>query len=163
MTGSVIGRALCLAAMLTLTLIGAGCADNGDQAAFVTAEAELSPALSARGGEPTITIVSPADGETVDPTFHVEIEVENIDLAPKGRTVDGEAHFHVLVDKDCLDPGLVIGEEEAVHVGNGLGKVELELNPGRHELCVQLGDGFHVAVAVTDTITVMVSDPSPTD
>lgn len=152
-----------LLATAALAMTSAGCAGNRDQAAFVAVEPELSPALSARDGQPTITIVSPADGATVEPTFDIEIEVENINLAPKGRTADGEAHFHVLVDRDCLEPGLVIEDEEAVHVGNGLSKVELELNPGSHELCVQLGDGFHVAVAVTDTINVVVAGPSSPD
>ncbi len=145
-----------LTAAATATVLTTGCVRDTAPIRSAAAEAQLSGALASRDGEPSITIISPSDGEEVPATFIVEVDVSNVLLAPKGRTVDGEAHFHVLVDNGCLGPGVVIGDDDAVHVGTGAAKVELELKPGPHELCVQLGDGFHVAVAVADTIDIVV-------
>ncbi len=153
---SSIPNALMVAFAIASMMSVAGCTQ--EQRRTQVAEAELSGALASRDGEPTIRIVSPTNGGVVQPTFTVDVDVSNISLAPKGRTRDGEAHFHVLVDDGCLTPGVVIGDDDAVHVGSGEASVEIELSPGPHKLCVQLGDGFHVAIAVTDTIDVIVDE-----
>ena len=109
------------------------------------------------GGPPTIEVVEPADGATVTSPFTVRVTTKNMELAPAGRTLDGEGHWHVMVDGECLAAGEVIPKNDShLHVGSGEDSAEFDLAPGRHTLCVQLGDGFHVAVSVTDVVQINV-------
>lgn len=108
--------------------------------------------------QPSIKVVSPADGATVPETFDIAVEVENLNLVAAGQSVVGEGHWHVIVDKGCLASGEPVPQEDEynVHVGDGATVKTVTLPPGEHELCVQFGDGFHVAVNITDTLTVVV-------
>ena len=106
---------------------------------------------------------SPQDGDTVSETFTVELAAEGVDLVEAGAPEVGEAHLHVLADIGCYDTGEVIpgpsDEDEAegrFHLGDGSDSREIELEPGTYELCVQLGDGAHIAFGDTETITVTV-------
>ena len=109
------------------------------------------------------SFVTPQDGDTVSETFTVELAAEGIDLVEAGAPEVGEGHLHVLVDIGCYDSGEVIpgpsDEDEAegrFHLGDGSDSREIELESGTYELCVQLGDGAHLAFGDTETITVTV-------
>lgn len=149
-------------AVWLLVALAAGC--GSEQASPPqTTEANLSDALAYRNTDPTIEIVSPEDGATVTSPVLIEVETENFSLGPAGTTRDGEGHFHVIVDEGCITPGLVIPENKVVaHAGNGASSRLVELEPGRHELCVQISDGFHVAVSIFDRIVVDVVAPQTT-
>lgn len=148
----------CLA--LSLLAFAAACTDAAPETGDATDSNELSSALAFRDGEPTIRFVSPTDGQTVSGPVRVEIETSNIELAPSGSSHDGEGHWHLLIDRDCIRAGeLIPSEVDSVHVGSGEASAEFSLAPGRHELCAQVGDGFHVAVAITDSITINVAEP----
>ncbi len=133
------------------------CACSGHEAAVEPLD-EVQLSVSARaGGTPMIEVLEPLNGASVTSPFVVRVSTENVALAAAGRTLDGEGHWHVMVDGECLAPGEVIPKDDNhLHVGSGDDQAEFDLAPGRHDLCVQLGDGFHVAVAVTDRVTVEV-------
>lgn len=62
-----------------------------------------------------------------------------------------------MVNGECLMAGEVIPKDDNhLHVGSGEDHAEFDLEPGEHELCVQLGDAFHVAVSVTDVVRINV-------
>lgn len=106
---------------------------------------------------PDIEIVSPKDGSKIHSKFEVKVKAVGFELMPKGEVKDGEGHFHIMVDQPCVTAGVVIPEDQGhVHVGDGSDSKELELLPGHHKLCVQIGDGFHVATNIKKTITVYV-------
>ena len=118
--------------------------------------------LERSGGRPELRVVEPVDGAVVEAPFVLRVETDNLELAAAGRTLDGEGHFHVMVDRECLHPGEVIPKDQVhLHVGSGADTLELDLPPGTYDLCAQIGDGFHVAVAVADTITVNVVSSEP--
>lgn len=142
-----------------IVLVSVLCACSADRNAISEAD-EVRLAVSARsGGTPTIEVIEPQDGATVTSPFRVRVSTDHVALAPAGRTLDGEGHWHVMVDGDCLEAGEVIPKDDShLHVGSGEDHAEFDLAPGVHDLCVQLGDGFHVAVAVTDVVRVNVVD-----
>lgn len=81
----------------------------------------------------------------------------DFELAPKGRVRDGEGHFHVIIDHSCEPPSAQIPDDDLhLHVGSGAAETMVELEPGEHSLCVQLGDGFHTALKIFDTINITV-------
>lgn len=142
-------------------MLVAGCAADVEPMAEESGEGMvLSDGLAFRDGDPEIVIVSPTDGSMVTSPLRIRAETANLTLSPSGRTHDGEGHLHILIDQECFQPGEVIPtDSDAVHVGNGTGVKEIELSPGRHDLCIQVGDGFHIAVAIVEQLSVFVFEP----
>jgi hypothetical protein len=109
------------------------------------------------------SFVSPSDGDTVASPFTVVLAVDGVQLTPAGVPAAGEGHLHVMVDIGCYQTGeFILGpseQDEAAgrfHLGDGSDSREIALEPGTYELCVQLGDGVHMAFGSTQTITVTV-------
>lgn len=154
-TGSSVPAGALLAIGAALVLAGCGAAPP---AGFeVEAEPKLSTALAFRDGEPRVTITSPSDGASVTSPVTLTFDIANLTLSPAGETRDGEGHLHIFVDGQCMAPGLIIPEDAfTLHVDDKALTAEVDLPPGPHDLCVQVGDGFHVAVAVQDRISVEV-------
>lgn len=148
-----------LRTLLSLVLLGTLCACSAEGESADTPN-EVQLAVSARaGGTPTLQVLEPLEGADVVSPFTVVVATENIALAPAGRTLDGEGHWHVMVDGECLPAGEVIPkDDDHLHVGSGENIAEFDLALGVHDLCVQLGDGFHVAVAITDVVRINVVD-----
>jgi hypothetical protein len=109
------------------------------------------------------SFVSPSDGDTVSGPVEVELAADGVELTEAGAPAAGEAHLHVMADIGCVDDGEIIPgpsdeheEEGYFHLGDGSDARELDLGPGTYELCVQLGDGVHVAFGETETIEITV-------
>ena len=148
-----------VAAALSTSIVAAGCSGGQQNQTLEPATlSRVSPAISNRdAGPPAIAFMAPLDGDVVSSPFVVQVQTDNIDLAPAGFSRDGEGHFHIRIGNGCMPAGKVLPQEDnTLHVGSGASTSEVELEPGTYELCAQLGDGFHVAVNVTDTITVEV-------
>ena len=100
---------------------------------------------------------SPKDGAKVKSPVVVNMTAKNIQIEPSGKVRKGAGHFHVMVDAKCVPNGKVIPEDaKHVHFGDGSKKTELKLKPGKHTLCLQVGDGAHTAFGTSDTIKVTV-------
>lgn len=127
-------------------------------------EPHLSEALTIRSGDPWIRVANLDDGARITSPFTIEVETGGMVLGPAGSSHDGTGHWHVLIDRGCMMPGDPIPKDErSLHVGTGADTLEVELPPGRHRLCIQVGDGFHVAVAITDVIDIEVVEEQPAD
>jgi hypothetical protein len=128
-------RSLALATAIALTAAVAACGDD-DPAA-------------------TASFASPADGASVAGGVDLELPADGITIAEAGEVHEGAGHFHVLADVDCTDTGEAIAKDaDHVHLGKGQSEGTIYLEPGSHELCVQVGDGEHHALDVSDTITI---------
>ncbi|WP_300732555.1 DUF4399 domain-containing protein [Pseudomonas sp.] len=108
-----------------------------------------------------VSIISPADGATVDKTFTVKFGIEGIDLKPAGDPAPHSGHHHLLIDVDQpIAPGQVIPtDDHHVHFGKAQTETQLTLTPGTHTLQLELGDMGHQAfdpVIVSKKITVNV-------
>ena len=108
-----------------------------------------------------VSIISPADGATVDKTFTVKFGVEGIKLAPAGDQTPNTGHHHLLIDVDQpIAAGQVIpADANHVHFGKAQTEAEVTLAPGKHTLQLELADKNHMTfepVIVSKKITVNV-------
>jgi len=109
---------------------------------------------------PAVSFAQPADGATVNSPFEVVMAATGLVVEPSGEVNEGAGHFHILVDTDFIQSGLVIPtDEQHLHYGKGQTTVSVELEPGEHTLRLQFADGLHTALEgdqYRDTITVIV-------
>ena len=146
-----------LGVLVLLLLVAGGCTSAGTSASADTVDAEQIDALAIRGGgEPTLVVRTPTNGATVSSPVKLEIDVNNYSLAPSGVSRDGEGHLHIIVGP-CIAPGGVMGEDH-VHVSDGSAVAELELDPGLHQVCVQMADGFHSALSISQSLEITVAE-----
>ena len=114
-------------------------------------------AVAACGSDDTATasFESPADGATIAGGVRMTMAAEGITIEEAGEARDGAGHFHVIADEACTATGETIGKDaDHVHFGKAQAEGVIYLEPGSHDLCLQVGDGVHTALGVTDTITI---------
>ncbi len=105
-------------------------------------------AAACRPAGPSVRFVEPADGATVAGPVNVKLAAENFTIEPAGEVKAGAGHLHIMVDTDCVAPGVIVPKDDAhLHYGQGQLEATLELAPGRHTLCLQAADGAHTALA----------------
>jgi len=142
------------AAVLALASLTAACGDDDPSVTSTTVSAPTTtlPAASVR-------ITSPAEGATVTSPVKVVMAATGFAIEPAGPPRAGAGHFHVLVDVGCVTAGqpIAVGAAGINHFGKAQTEADLELTPGEHRLCLQAGDGTHVALPLTDEITVVVA------
>ena len=165
-----VGARSAVVVTVVLLVIGAGCGDDGgqeDTAASTTASSAATTTTTAsaptRASLPAgaaVSFVEPATGATVTSPVKVKMQATNFTIEPAGEVKPGAGHFHIIVDAagGCLPPGEVIPNDAThLHYGKAQTEAELMLAPGSHSLCLQVGDGAHTALDLTDTITITVS------
>lgn len=150
------------AAIATALAACAANSDTGDNGGLSAVGDEVRPPAIAfvdrPDGRPTIEVVAPLDGSEVSTPTQITVQASGLLLAAPGSPVDGRGHWHVLFD-GCLPAGALVPDtSRSIHVGSGRPTAVIDLPPGTHELCVQISDGFHVAVNVHDTVIVTVVD-----
>ncbi len=105
----------------------------------------------------TVSFSGPADGAAVAGGVALAMTADGITIEEAGEVHDGAGHFHVIADDGCVAPGEALARDaDHVHFGKGQTEGKIYLEPGTHELCLQAGDGAHVALDATDTVTVEV-------
>jgi hypothetical protein len=94
----------------------------------------------------------------VSSPVRVEMAATGITIERAGPIHRNAGHFHVMVDRPCFNPDAFVEMHTAgfEHFGSGASTAELDLPPGRHELCLQAGDGAHVTLAPSHRITITV-------
>lgn len=104
---------------------------------------------------PSVSFVAPADGDHVAGRVSLTMAGEGITIEPAGEVHEGAGHFHVIADRGCLPEGeSIVKDADHVHFGGGQSEGFIYLEPGIHELCLQVGDGVHLAHDLTDSVTV---------
>jgi len=120
----------------------------------------LAACTPAADTAPRVFFTSPADGATVSSPVHVTLSAENFTVEPAGEVKTNAGHLHIMVDTDCLAPGVIIPKDDQhLHYGQAQIEADLELTPGSHTLCLQAADGLHTALpgaGLSQTITVVV-------
>lgn len=139
----------------------AGCIDNSDGADKNETDDERVENIDYTNPNGELAFVRPEDGAEVSNPVVVEMEVENFELRPPGEDTvpeSGTGHLHVLVDEGCVEPGYVIPQEDGYYHLSGGREIEIELEPGEHDLCAQAGDDIHNAYDMTDEISITVAE-----
>lgn len=148
MTRSRCARAL--VAVAALSLLGAACGDD---------DAAETPVETTVPDGPSVAFASPEDGASVANPVAVEFSAVEFALEPAGDVHEGAGHLHVMVDVPCVEVGQPIPRDaQHVHFGKGQTEGAIDLAVGEHTLCLQAGDGSHVALDLTDEVTVTVDD-----
>lgn len=126
----------------------------------VLATALMIPTLAACGSDDpkqSIALTAPATGASVAGGVTVAMTAKGLTVEPAGDVHEDAGHFHVIVDAGCVAEGSAIpSDAQHVHFGKAQTEGTIYLGPGEHELCLQLGDGAHVATGFTDSVTVNV-------
>lgn len=144
------------AVLIAVVLVAAACGDDEDAVDATTTTEAPEPARQ----EASVSFASPEDGAEVTSPVRVAMEAAGITIEPAGEVREGGGHFHVMVDVGCVEPGETVpGDTEGYHhFGKAQTEAELELDPGDHTLCLQVGDGAHTALDLTDEITITVAE-----
>jgi hypothetical protein len=105
----------------------------------------------------SVAFSDPADGAAVAGGVDVTMTAAGVTIEEAGEVREDAGHFHVIADAGCVEPGAAVSRgADHLHFGGGQSEGTIYLNPGSHDLCLQVGDGAHVALDATDTITVEV-------
>lgn len=119
--------------------------------------AALSLVACSSGDESSVSFSGISDGDTVSSPVSVGFEATNFTIEEAGEIAENAGHMHVMIDVGCVEVGETIpADDQHVHFGDGSTAADLELEPGEHDLCLQAGDGAHVALDLTDEITITV-------
>ena len=117
--------------------------------------AVLLAACGSDDPDASASFIAPSDGEAVSGAIQLSMAAEGIEIEEAGEARDGAGHFHVIADAGCVDSGEAIERDnDRVHFGKGQSTGAIYLAAGRHELCLQVGDGLHTALDVTSSINV---------
>jgi hypothetical protein len=131
--GDTMSKIMILAA-LTLACLLAGCGNAYRDANAHTGE----------GGDMTLAITSPGDGEQVGVPFTVELDSS----VPLGPTESGEHHAHVFFDGD--DSEYLVVESDSVEITG--------LPEGEHVVNASLRNADHSPAGVETQTTVVVGE-----
>jgi len=135
--------------------VAAAACTSADKAA-TTDSAAPAPAIA-----PAVTIVSPADGDTVSQPFTVRLEASGVEVVPAtGTSEPGKGHHHLAIDGDApSDATPLPAAPVVIHMGNGATERVIDsLSPGPHRIIAIFAGGDHVPMTSVkrDTITVIV-------
>jgi hypothetical protein len=154
-----------LSAAMAVT-IGCGGSEPPAQPAAEPPAAAATPAPPPAAPARRVFFIEPQDGATVKSPVKLRFGLEGYELAPVPQgTITAEqvragmGHHHVGVEMDCLPPGteIVKGTPSWVHFGTGSTEMDIQLEPGKHKLTLQLGDDLHRTIeGLCQTITVNV-------
>jgi hypothetical protein len=157
-----------LATAILLVTVVAACGDRADTAAD-------SPAVGAAPDDAArlarrVTILTPADGDTVGPEVRVTLGVTGLTIEPANNAhEDGKGHHHLLLDTTlvALDAAIpptsqATAAKQFVHLGTGAAEHTFSgLAPGPHRIIAVVAYGDHVPMAgtMTDTVNIVVRRP----
>jgi hypothetical protein len=111
------------------------------------------------------------DGGSYSSPLEIVFGVRNFSIVPVEDPMvvrPGEGHYHLAVDVECAAAGEIIvqGNPSYIHFGTGTDRIEMQLDPGQHNLCLQVADGEHRVLdgpehsALTRQITITIEEPA---
>ena len=152
----------CVALVSLLSACAPAAEESAEQPEATDAEEHAGHDMEG-SGDVRVFFVEPKDGDTVTSPVKMVFGAENFVIEPVGDGAinEGAGHYHVGVNAECFEPGIVIpqGEPSWIHFGDGSAEIEMQLPPGPATLCLQIGDGEHRTLegaGMEDVITVEV-------
>ncbi len=131
-----------------LLVLFAACAadDSADSETHDNHDHEAETTEAGDDGAPRVYFDGLENHDTIPSLVPLKFAAENFMIEPVGDGAinEGAGHYHIAIDGECLEPGIVIPTAAPwIHFGDGSDSIELELDPGEHYLCLQIGDGEH--------------------
>jgi hypothetical protein len=134
------------------------CWPRASAATAAAVMALVAPACGIQGDDAAAaSFAAPEDGARVAGAVALQMTADGITIEKAGEVREDAGHFHVIADDGCGEKGAAVPKDaDHVHFGGGQAEGAIYLAPGTHELCLQVGDGAHVALGITDTVEVTV-------
>lgn len=108
---------------------------------------------------PGISVVQPKNEALVTTPVYFELDAKNWDIEPPSAQRDGAGYFVLILQGGCQTPGrLMPFEPQYVHLADGAFTAWVDLSPGTYEVCVQVADGNHRAMNLTEMVKFEVVD-----
>ena len=105
----------------------------------------MSFAATPSAADAKVSIVSPADGETVSSPVKVMFSAAGMEIVPAGIDKPNSGHHHLVIDGDVPDLSKAFPKDDThIHFGKGQTDATLTLAPGKHTLQLVLGDKDHM-------------------
>ncbi|MFC7133047.1 MULTISPECIES: DUF4399 domain-containing protein [Salinibaculum] len=117
------------------------------------------------GPDASVSFAVPMDGAGLTSTsVQWDTTAEGVTIEEAGEVTEGAGHYHVMFDTGPVTPGEIIPSDDAhIHYGTGQTEGVFALEPGEHTLHLQVADGAHRAMGLTDTVEVTVEDTASLD
>jgi hypothetical protein len=130
-----------------------------------TTGGESGTYMNGVGEDAAISLAVPGDAAAINsPYLQWDASADGVTIEESGAVTEGAGHYHLMIDTDPVTPGETIpSDDQHVHYGTGQTDGVLELEPGEHTLHLQVADGAHTAMGLTDTVDVTVSDAASLD
>jgi len=115
-------------------------------------------ACGRKSSQATVTINSPANGDTVrGSAVHITLSARGVELAPAAEERPGTAHHHLFLDIETgpLDRAIPAGVTGIIHLGRAQTAFRWDsVAPGPHRIIAVLADSKHVPLVplATDTV-----------
>jgi hypothetical protein len=94
--------------------------------------------------KPKVFFANLSEGDIVSSPLQVEFGIKGYRLKPAGELKNKTGHHHLLINEGSILEGTAIpSDKKHLHFGNGQTETELDLDPGKYILTLQLGDGMH--------------------
>ncbi len=133
------------------TAVGIAMLLGGGSTAFATA----SIPDDSGEHEGSAAFAEPVDGASMAGGVALEMTAHGVTIEEAGEVHEGAGHFHVIADAGCVAEGeSIVRDADHVHFGAGQSEGMIYLEPGTHELCLQVGNGVHLALDITDSVTI---------
>ena len=141
-----------IAASLLVVVLAACGGGDAEQASETP-----TPAAAAASGNAAAVFRQPKNGAKVSSPVRVKMKAPAVKIAEAGPVQEGVGHFHITVDKPCVKNGTVVPDNgKHLHYGDGSKSTKLKLKPGKHTLCLQVGNGAHEAFGKSDKVKITV-------
>ena len=159
---------LTLGASGVAALAGCGSPSGGtptDAGGSPTGATETAAYMNGVGPDASVSFAVPTDGAGLTSTsVQWAATAEGVTIEAAGEVTEGAGHYHVMVDTGPVTPGEVIPSDDAhIHYGTGQTDGVLALEPGEHTLHLQVADGAHRVMGLTDTVEVTAEDTASLD
>lgn len=127
-----------------------------------TEQGKSTDTAAAEGqSEPAVTILSPAEGDSVSLPVTITLGATGVLVVPAtGVREPGKGHHHLVVDGEAAADSVPVPQPPAaIHLGNGASERVIDsLPPGPHRVIAIFASGDHVPLTTVrrDTVTFIV-------
>ena len=133
---------------VVLWLVGCATQETAPEIDNLAAAFDALPAAGETFGSPEVFFTNMEGGGTYSTEHEVIFAAENFSIVPIEDPLvvrEGEGHYHLAIDVDCVVAGEIIppGTPSYVHFGTGNDRITLQFELGEHRVCLQAADGEH--------------------
>lgn len=150
-------RSISTSVLAATLLVSAVACTASDQ----TPAADSAASAADAAGGPAVSILSPAEGDSVSLPFTVRLDVSGVEVvAANGTREEGKGHHHLIINDEVPSDTLPLPPAPIViHMGDGSSERVIDSLPaGPHRIIAVFADGAHVpwTNVKRDTINIVV-------